>query len=157
DSQLVVLGGGDKDSVTVTPIGDEVDGFTGVRIVSVLNGVEGDGEYFGFFGFFPAFFYMGDGDDNVQLAPTLIFRTLIDLGEGNNTLVSGAGDDEVTAGAGNDRIDTGTEFDHVNAGDGNNTVDIEFGSVTTGSGNDTVHIVSGSVTTGAGNDVVRGG
>jgi Ca2+-binding RTX toxin-like protein len=160
DGQLVVLGGSGNDFVEISPLGNRVDGFTGVRIVSTINGEQSDAEYFGFFSsFYFALFYMGGGDDHIQFSPTLGFRTTIHLGEGNNTLISANGQDGVTAGSGNDRINTGTGADTVNAGDGDNIVDIFAGSVTTGSGNDVVRGGGGNniIRTGDGNDYIDAG
>ena len=75
-----------------------------------------------------------------------------DAGAGNDLLDAGTGDDTVAGGSGNDTIAAGTGNDSVDAGTGNDSVDAGTGNdnVLAGEGDDTV-------LAGDGNDTVDGG
>jgi hypothetical protein len=70
-------------------------------------------------------------------------------GNGGDTIVTGAGDDEVSAGNGNDVITTGTGADYVVAGTGNETIDLGAGADYVNAGAGTAVIDLGAADTDA--------
>ena len=91
----------------------------------------------------------GNGDDSIR---TGAGNDRIDGGAGNDTIYSGAGRDDVFGNSGNDRISAGAGDDVVYGGDGDDQLFGQNGNdfVDGGSGNDTVY-------GGAGNDILSGG
>lgn len=94
----------------------------------------------------------GDGNDNIDIDPSVTVNFIIEAGAGDDTIQGGAGNDRIDGGEGNDIIDTGAGFnyafggsgdDRITGGDMNNTL---YG----GDGNDTI-------TGGKGNDYIEGG
>ncbi len=92
-----------------------------------------------------------EGDDVIDVSGGDRPDLVIGLG-GNDTIITGPGDDRVCGGAGNDTITTGDGDDRVWSGGGNDTVD-------TNSGDDRVWASSGTDTVdgGSGDDQLMGG
>ena len=78
--------------------------------------------------------------------------TILDGGDGNDTLYGGAGNDTIETGAGNDL---------VFAGEGNNTINVNGGgndTINAGSGNDTINVRGAgnyTINAGGGNNIVN--
>jgi Ca2+-binding RTX toxin-like protein len=74
------------------------------------------------------------------------------VGDGDNSIATGAGDDMVTAGNGRNEIISGAGNDTVTSGSGGSFIDA-------GTGNDTVTVAGGGnwIQGGSGNDVIVGG
>jgi Ca2+-binding RTX toxin-like protein len=174
---LYVVGASSSNFVQISPVGQKSDGSTGLAVsaslgrtaisktlAQTLSGIV---------------IYGSNGNDTVQLDPSLtVAATIIEgngnnyiqtgrgndtvilgngndvvvLGAGSNTVVAGNGNDSVFADGGNNTIRLGDGNDFVLAGDGNNTV-------TVGDGNDTVLLANGDnvVVEGNGNDYVLAG
>ena len=103
----------------------------------------------------------GAGDDVIEVAPNVRVNIVVEGGDGDDTISTGAGDDRIDGGAGNDTIVSGAGRDDVfgNSGDdviaGGDGVNIIHG----GDGADLVTAGSGTnfIEGGAGNDTIRGG
>ncbi|HYO08592.1 MAG TPA: hypothetical protein VER17_06430 [Tepidisphaeraceae bacterium] len=99
------------------------------------------------------------GDDTVTLA--LDIPSLVQSGDGNDTVTTAGGADTVNGGAGVDAITTNAGNDSIDAGDGNDSIlagdgdDLALG----GNGNNTIHGGAGvdSIGGGTGNDSIDGG
>ena len=76
-------------------------------------------------------------------------KQIVDVGEGDDVIITGAGDDLVSAGTGNDNINTGAGNNIVLGGEGTDFI-------TTGDGDDVVRGVGGGdlINAGAGNDTI---
>ena len=83
---------------------------------------------------------LGVGDDVIVTANG---NDIIDAGEGNDTINAGTGDDTIIGGLGDDTINAGEGNDIIDGGEGNDTINA-------GAGND---IIEGDV----GDDILRGG
>ncbi len=103
----------------------------------------------------------GDGNDVIHVAADVKVNVVVEGGNGDDTITTGAGNDRVDGGAGNDVIDTGAGDDYVFAGSGNDTVNAGAGNdvVYGGDGDDKLYGQSGNdfVDGGKGNDTVYGG
>jgi Ca2+-binding RTX toxin-like protein len=129
----------------------EIDpaGSAGVKVEATLDGVHST-RTFGQ-AFTAIVLVGGSGNDNMQLAGSLTIPTAISAVDGNDHVELGNGANTVTLGNGND---------HVQAGDGTNTVTLGSGNdhVQLGNGNnDSVWITGNgneSVTTGDGSGIV---
>ncbi len=103
----------------------------------------------------------GAGNDVVDVASDVKVNLIVDAGDGDDTITTGAGDDIVLGGDGNDTIKTGAGSDYIEAGNGNDIVDggaandVIYG----GDGNDTLSGGAGNdyIEGGNGNDVLKGG
>jgi Ca2+-binding RTX toxin-like protein len=181
DDTLFVVGSTGNDSIKVTPVGSADDGSTGVKVKSNYGGQQRTDTFNQPIA--DSDFFVTDGHDRVELAPTLAFHLEADLGEGNDTFLGGSGDSSVQAWGGNNVVRTGSGHDFVSAKNGNNKittgggddvvfVDIVdsfdeseppppgtgFNIIDSGDGNDRVSVRSDGtaiVTTGAGNDSVE--
>ena len=91
------------------------------------------------------------GADNILLSDLTTNLRVQGLA-GDDTIVTGNGDDTIDGGAGNDTITSGNGSDTIDGGDGNDIIRAGDGTdvVKGGAGND-------SIEGGAGNDVIRGG
>jgi len=103
----------------------------------------------------------GAGNDVVDVASDVKVNLIVDAGDGDDTITTGAGDDIVYGGNGNDTIRTGAGSDYVEAGNGDDVVDAGAGNdvVYGGDGNDTLSGGAGNdyIEGGNGNDVLNGG
>ncbi|HYE17702.1 MAG TPA: hypothetical protein VEA69_04615 [Tepidisphaeraceae bacterium] len=103
----------------------------------------------------------GDGNDVIEIDAAVTSAATIDAGAGNDSVVSGAGNDAITAGTGNDTVLAGAGNDTVSGGDGQDVILAEAGNdvVTGGAGADAVSAGDGNdtVSGGAGQDVAIGG
>lgn len=82
-------------------------------------------------------------------------------GDGNDTVVAGAGDNTVDGGAGNNSITSTTGADIITTGDGNDTISAGAGAnvIDAGAGTNSVTTTTGDdrITTGAGADTISSG
>ena len=103
----------------------------------------------------------GAGDDVIEVAPNVKVNIVVEGGDGDDTITTGAGDDRIDGGAGDDTIFSGAGRDDIfgNTGDdvitGGDGVNIIHG----GDGDDTITAGSGTnfIEAGAGDDVILGG
>ena len=99
---------------------------------------------------------LGRGDDKFTEGNDVVRdeSLVLDAGSGNDTIVTGAGNDLVFGGSGNDSILTGNGDDVIFGQSGNDTIDGQVGHDTEflGGGNDTAMWLPGE-----GSDVVDGG
>ncbi len=103
----------------------------------------------------------GAGDDVIEVAPNVKVNIVVEGGDGDDTITTGAGDDRIDGGAGNDTIFSGAGRDDVFGNTGNDVitggegVNILHG----GDGDDEITAGSGTnfVEAGAGDDTVHGG
>ncbi len=102
----------------------------------------------------------GAGNDVVEVAPNVRVNIVVEGGDGNDRITTGAGDDRVDGGAGDDTITTHGGRDDVFGNIGNDTVDAGAGDdvVYGGDGNDTLAAGEGTnfIEAGAGNDRIDG-
>lgn len=93
-----------------------------------------------------------EGDDTV----ILVGDAIVDLGEGNDTLIGTGSDVKVTGGPGDDTVDLGDGNHDIDTGDGNDKVKVGDGNTTivTGKGDDDVLVQDGdsTVSLGEGDD-----
>ncbi|MBB6600132.1 M91 family zinc metallopeptidase [Luteimonas sp. MC1825] len=103
----------------------------------------------------------GAGDDVIEVASNVQVNIVIEGGDGDDAITTGAGDDRIDGGAGDDVISSGAGRDDVFGNSGNDTitggdgVNILHG----GDGDDQVTAGRGTnfIEGGAGNDSIRGG
>lgn len=93
-----------------------------------------------------------DGNDIVHAAPDVRVNMTVEGGAGDDTIVTGAGQDRVTGGDGNDTIATGNGKDYVFGGSGDDRI-------ASGADDDTVYGGDGAdrILGGDGRDFVNGG
>ncbi len=103
----------------------------------------------------------GDGNDVIDVASDVKVNLIVDAGAGDDTVTTGAGDDNVDGGSGNDTIKTGDGSDYVFGNSGVDTIDAGAGNdvVYGGDGDDVLAGGAGAdyVEGGAGNDTIDGG
>lgn len=103
----------------------------------------------------------GAGDDVIRVAPNVKVNIVVEGGDGNDFIQTGAGDDRIDGGAGDDTIMAGegrndvfgnAGNDHIEAGSGTNVL---YG----GDGDDRIAGGGGNnfIEGGAGNDIIEGG
>ncbi len=101
----------------------------------------------------------GAGNNSINLS--LAMPVAIDCGAGNDTIVSGSGDDSINAGDGDNSITSNAGKDLIASGDGNSAINAGDGddTISTNSGNQTVDGGAGNdlITCGPGNNSVTGG
>ncbi|GGJ98581.1 M91 family zinc metallopeptidase [Luteimonas terricola] len=103
----------------------------------------------------------GAGDDVIEVAPNVTVNIVVEGGDGDDTITTGAGDDRIDGGAGNDTIFSGAGRDDIFGGSGDDVivggegVNIIHG----GDGNDEITAGPGTnfIEGGAGDDVIHGG
>lgn len=103
----------------------------------------------------------GDGDDVIEVAANVTVNIVVEGGDGDDTITTGAGDDRIDGGAGNDIIFSGAGRDDIFGGSGDDVlaggdgVNIIHG----GDGNDAITAGAGTnfIEGGAGDDVIQGG
>ncbi len=118
-SALYLVGGNSNDQVHVKPLGVSLTGATGIQVDANLNHLDLD--HLMYPQAFTTLYIIGfNGNDEIHLDEHLTIATVVSVGNGNDHLELGNGNNIVTAGNGNDEIE---------AGDGNNTI-------TVGNGND---------------------
>ena len=102
----------------------------------------------------------GAGNDTIKVAPNVKVNVVVDGGDGNDAITTGAGDDRVDGGAGDDTIRTGagrddvfgnTGADDIDAGEGDDVVYGGGGDDRLGGGEGTNFIEGG-----AGDDAIDG-
>jgi Ca2+-binding RTX toxin-like protein len=103
----------------------------------------------------------GAGDDVIEVASNVKVNIVVEGGDGNDTITTGAGDDRIDGGAGNDVISSGAGRDDIFGNSGNDTITGGDGVniIHGGDGDDQVTAGRGTnfVEGGAGNDSIRGG
>lgn len=103
----------------------------------------------------------GAGDDVICVAPNVTVNIVVDGGDGNDFIQTGAGDDRINGGAGNDTIFAGEGRNDIFGNSGNDTIHGGNGVnvVHGGDGDDTIHVGSGDnfIEGGAGHDTIHGG
>jgi hypothetical protein len=94
----------------------------------------------------------GGGNDTIDVASDVKVNIIVDAGDGDDAITTGAGNDIVDGGAGNDTIKTGAGSDDVFGNSGVDTIDA-------GEGNDVVYGGDGDdvLAGGVGDDYVEGG
>ncbi|MHC4875767.1 MAG: calcium-binding protein, partial [Planctomycetota bacterium] len=99
-----------------------------------------------------------DGDDFIR-APTNV-GSLIDAGDGTDTVQGSSGDDTIAAGNGADSVDGQGGNDSIDGSDGNDTISGGAGLDTISGGNGTDSLLGGndndSITGGSSNDTILG-
>ena len=102
----------------------------------------------------------GAGDDVIEVAPNVKVNIVVEGGDGDDTITTGAGDDRIDGGRGNDTIFSGAGRDDIFGGSGDDVlvggagVNIIHG----GDGNDEITAGPGTnfIEGGAGDDVILG-
>jgi uncharacterized delta-60 repeat protein len=94
----------------------------------------------------------GAGNDSITLASDVTFASIIDAGDGNDTVQGGAGADSINAGAGNDLVTGGDGDDFIAGGAGADAIGGQGGNDII-LGQDGSDVLSG----GAGRDFLAGG
>lgn len=94
----------------------------------------------------------GDGNDSIEIDPSVDVNFIVEAGAGDDTVQGGAGDDRIDGGAGQDTIDTGAGFNYAFGGAGDD-------AITGGDANNTLYGGDGvdTITGGKGNDYIEGG
>ena len=94
----------------------------------------------------------GDGNDNIEIDPSVQVNFIIEAGAGEDTIQGGAGNDRIDGGGDNDTIDTGAGFNYVFGGSGDD-------AIKAGDDNNTLYGGDGvdTITGGKGNDYIEGG
>ncbi|HEY9540839.1 MAG TPA: M91 family zinc metallopeptidase, partial [Luteimonas sp.] len=94
----------------------------------------------------------GDGNDNIEIDPSVKVNFIIEAGDGDDTIQGGGGNDRIDGGAGNDAIDTGEGFNYAFGGSGEDII-------TGGDDNNTLYGGDGidTISGGRGNDYIEGG
>jgi Ca2+-binding RTX toxin-like protein len=167
-SQLYCVGGSStNDVVQVTPAGASSTGSSGVKVQTLLNGVNAQTTYSQSFTAINVF--LQGGNENVQFASGLTMNAVITAGNGNNNVQTGAGNSVITLGSGSNNVQAGNGTnvitasgkgnDNVSLGSGNDSVQLGDGNnlVVMGNGNDSVQLGNGNnlVFMGNGNDSAR--
>src|SRR3546814_866762 len=94
----------------------------------------------------------GDGNDNIEIDPSVKVNFIIEAGDGDDTIQGGGGNDRIEGGAGNDAIDTGEGVNYAFGGSGEDII-------TGGDDNNTLYGGDGidTISGGRGNDYIEGG
>src|SRR5208282_5207433 len=139
-----------NDQIQVNPVGKSNTGSTGVKVQTLLNGVNTQTTYSQPFTNIYAF--LQGGNENVQLANTLTINTIVMAGNGNDSVTLGNGNNTMTLGNGNDNVQLGNGSDVIVEGNGNDNVSAGNGSdlVVGGLGQHTIQL-------GNGNDILIDG
>lgn len=151
DDQLVFTTGSADDDVQVT---NNDDGTLGVSINGQSYDVEmADGQQLTF--------RTGDGNDAITVASDVKVNVVIDSGDGDDTIQTGAGDATIFAGDGDDTISTGSGNNYVEAGNGDDVVNggSGYNVIYGGDGNDQLNGGDGGnyISGGKGADQIVGG
>jgi hypothetical protein len=163
-STLNLVGSNTNDKLTITPIGANADGSTGVKVSGTLNNITINQNITGI----NTIYVVGyNGNDRFQFAPSLTIPTIVRAGDGNDQVQLGGGSNTVNLGNGNDRVQVGDGNNAINLGTGNDRIDAGNGTnaITAGaagsSGNIEVNLGNGAGNTvtlyGNGNDHVQAG
>lgn len=103
----------------------------------------------------------GAGNDTIEVAPNVRVNIVVEGGDGDDAITTGAGDDRIDAGAGNDVIASGAGRDDVFGNSGNDTITGGEGVNVVYGGDGDDELIAGSGTNflegGAGDDAIRGG
>lgn len=103
----------------------------------------------------------GAGDDVIEVAANVKVNIVVEGGDGDDTITTGAGDDRIDGGAGNDTIASGAGRDDVFGNTGNDVITGGAGVniIHGGDGDDAITAGSGTnfIEAGAGDDLIQGG
>jgi Ca2+-binding RTX toxin-like protein len=103
----------------------------------------------------------GAGDDVIEVAPNVRVNIVVEGGDGNDTITTGAGDDRIDGGKGDDVISSGAGRDDIFGNSGNDTITGGEGVNIVHGGDGDDQLIAGSGTNfiegGAGNDTIQGG
>ncbi len=144
--------GSSNDQVQVDPAGHSNTGTTGVTVNATLNGVHTRTTYSQFFG--AIYIFLPGGNDNIHLANSLTINAVVtvgngndnvQLGNGNNTVTLGDGNDNIQVGNGNNVVVEGNGHDQVQAGNGNNLIVAGLGHHNVQVGNGSNILIDGNV------------
>jgi hypothetical protein len=144
-------GGSANNSVQISPSGTSNTGSSGV----VVNGTTFNQSFTAirFFGY--------NGNDTIQINPSLTIPTFITDGNGNDSVSAGNNANAITLGNGNDGIQLGSGNNTVILGDGRDNVRLGDGNnvVETGNGNDNIQAGNGDnlIVAGTGPHSVQAG
>ncbi len=150
---LYLVGGSGDDHVQIVAVGSSVTGSTGVKINADLNGASVASTYSQ--SFTTIYVYGFGGNDSIQEASKLTVPTVVNegdgddsvqLGNGNNSVTLGNGDDSVMVGNGNNVVVTGNGTDSILAGNGNNLIAAGLGQHTVVAGTGSNILIDGTVT-----------
>jgi hypothetical protein len=152
-TDLYIIGGlTTNDLVRVKPIGGSNTGSTGVQVTATLNGVSTTTNFNQAFSTIYVFGFKGN--DSITLAASLTANASINLGNGNdmvnagagnNTITLGNGNDTTTVGDGNNVIVEGNGHDSITAGNGDNLIVAGLGKHTVSAGNGSNILFDGSL------------
>lgn len=151
DDQLVFSTGAADDDVQVT---NNDNGSLAVSVNGQSYDVEmADGQQLTF--------RTGDGNDAITIAPDVSVNVVIDAGNGDDTITTGAGDATIYGGDGDDVIQTGSGDNYVEAGNGDDQVQggSGYNVIYGGDGSDKLQGGNGGnyISGGRGNDAIHGG
>ena len=103
----------------------------------------------------------GAGNDVIEVAPNVTVNIVVEGGDGDDSITTGAGDDRIDGGRGNDTIFSGAGRDDIFGNRGNDVITGGDGVniIHGGDGDDDITAGSGTnfIEGGAGDDLVRGG
>jgi hypothetical protein len=159
-STLYLVGGqSSNDHIHIHATGTSETGSTGIEVRARLNGSHIKTTYSQSFSAIVIVSF--GGSDHIVLDDELTIPTTVSLGNGNDRLHLGSGNNTVTLGAGNDEVWAGNGNNTVRLGSGNDVVAVGNGNnrVTVGNGNDSILAGNGNnvIVEGNGNDFVFAG
>jgi hypothetical protein len=103
----------------------------------------------------------GAGNDVIEVAPTVSVNIVVEGGDGDDIITTGAGDDRIDGGAGDDTILSGDGRDDIFGNSGNDVITGGDGVniIHGGDGNDRITAGAGTnfIEGGAGDDIIHGG
>jgi hypothetical protein len=143
-TDLFIIGGlTSNDQVQISPVGSSNTGSTGVQVTATLNGVSTTTAFSQAFSTIYVFGFAGN--DTITVATPLTINTNVRLGNGNNTITLGNGNDNTQLGDGNNVVVEGNGNDTIFAGNGNNLIVAGLGPHTVRVGNGSNILIDGSV------------
>lgn len=119
-NSLYLVGGNTNDRVQVLPYRTSATGSTGIQVSSVLNGVAASVPYLQSFA--SVSIYGFGGDDAIQVARSLTVNFVVVEGDGDNHIQLGQGHNTVTLGNGDNALQVGNGNNVVVAGSGSNSL-----------------------------------
>lgn len=149
---LYLVGGNGDNHVQIASAGSGGTGSTSVKINADLNGLSVTKTYSQ--SFTAIYVYGFGGNDSIQTASRLTVNTVVNEGDGDDTVQLGGGNNSVTLGNGNDSVQvgngnnvvvTGNGGDIILAGNGNNLIAAGTGQHTIVAGSGSNILIDGSV------------
>jgi Ca2+-binding RTX toxin-like protein len=151
-TELWMVGGTTStDNIQVSPAGGSSTGSTGVLVRTLLNGVRYVNTFTQTFSAIRIF--ASGGNEVIQLARTLTLNTFISAGNGNDTVVTGDGNNTIQLGNGLDFVQTGNGNDVITVGNGSDNIQTGNGNktITAGNGNNYIQARTGTDVVSLGN------